>query len=265
MTNIQEKLTPSDIVKGSGGAGGAGKSGLEDGYDIVIKDLSYTYPDGTRALLNVNLSVRRKESVAILGRNGAGKSSLLHTLPGLIMPHGEIEISGIRLTEKSVRDVRKKIGIVFQNPEDQLFCPTVYEDVAFGPNNMALSENEIERRVKGAISAMGLDGFEDRSAHHLSHGEKKRAAIATILSMEPEIVAFDEPAANLDPEGVHSLKKIINGIDKTKLIITHDIKLAADLATRAVVMDEGSIIADMPIGKLSSDTKLLRELKLYFD
>jgi energy-coupling factor transporter ATP-binding protein EcfA2 len=181
------------------------------------------------------------------------------------MPEGVIEISSIPLTEKSVRAIRKKIGIVFQNPEDQLFCPTVYEDVAFGPNNMDLSEEEIDSRIKGAISAMGLSGFENRSAHHLSHGEKKRAAIATILSMEPDIVAFDEPAANLDPEGVHSLKNIINSIEKTKLIITHDINLAADLASRAIVMEGGRIIADMPMKKLISDRKLLKEMKLYFD
>ena len=236
-----------------------------DGCDIVIEDVSYTYPDGTGALFGIDLVVKRKESVAILGKNGAGKSTLLHTLPGLIMPAGKVEISGIHLTETSVREVRKKIGIVFQNPEDQLFCPTVYEDVAFGPNNMGLDEDEIERRVTGAISSMGLSGLEDRSAHHLSHGEKKRAAIATILSMEPDIVAFDEPAANLDPEGIHSLKKIINGIDKTKLIITHDVNLASDLATRAVVMDGGRIVADMPMGRLISDKNLLKELKLLFD
>lgn len=262
MTTLQRKSTSP----GKGGKEKGNRSNTSaDSYDIVIKNVSYTYPDGTKALLNIDLSIRSKESVAILGRNGAGKSSLLHTLPGLIMPEGEIEISGIPLTEKSVRTVRKKIGIVFQNPEDQLFCPTVYEDVAFGPNNMDLSEEEIEQRVKGAISAMGLSGFENRSAHHLSHGEKKRAAIATILSMEPEIVAFDEPAANLDPEGIHSLKKIINSIDKTKLIITHDIKLAADLATRAVVMDQGRIVADLPMNKLSLDRKRLKEMKLYFD
>ncbi len=244
---------------------GRGMGLSRDGYDIVIEDVSYTYPDGTDALFGINLAVKRKESVAILGRNGAGKSTLLHTLPGLIMPKGKVEISGISLTEKSVRDVRKKIGIVFQNPEDQLFCPTVYEDVAFGPNNMGLDEDEIERRVRGAISAMGLSGLEDRSAHHLSHGEKKRAAIATILSMEPDIIAFDEPAANLDPEGVHSLKKIINNIDKTKLIITHDVKLASDLATRAVVMENGRIVTDTSIKELLSDLKRLREMKLFFD
>jgi cobalt/nickel transport system ATP-binding protein len=260
MTNIERKSSGT----GAGGSAGKAKS-TTDGCDIVIKGLSYTYPDGTEALFNIDLVIKSKESVAILGKNGAGKSTLLHTLPGLIMPVGEIEVSGIRLSEKSVREVRKKIGIVFQNPEDQLFCPTVYEDVAFGPNNMGLTEDEIEKRVRGAITAMGLTGLEGRSAHHLSHGEKKRAALATILSMEPDIVAFDEPAANLDPEGVHSLKKIIRGIDKTKLIITHDVKLAADLATRAVVMDGGRIVTDMPIGRLVSDKKLLRELKLLFD
>ncbi len=227
--------------------------------------MSFTYHDGTRALNGVNLSIEKNESVAILGKNGAGKSTLLLTLPGLIMGEGHIAIAGIELTEKSVRAVRKKIGIVFQNPEDQLFCPTVYEDVAFGPNNMGLSKEEVERRVTGAISAMGLSGFEKRSAHHLSHGEKKRAAIATILSMKPDIVAFDEPTANLDPEGVHDLKRVINSIEKTKLIITHNIDLALDLATRGIVMDKGKIVADMPIDELLSDKKLLKDLKLYFD
>lgn len=262
MTNTKRKSSETEV---NGATTGGKKGNPPDGCDIVIKDLSYTYPDGTEALFDIDLVIKSKESVAILGKNGAGKSTLLHTLPGLIMPKGEIEISGILLSEKSVREVRKKIGIVFQNPEDQLFCPTVYEDVAFGPNNMGLPDDEIERRVRRAITAMGLTGLEGRSAHHLSHGEKKRAALATILSMEPDIVAFDEPAANLDPEGVHSLKNIIKSIDKTKLIITHDIKLASDLTTRAIVMDEGRIVADMPIGKLSSDKNLLKELKLLFD
>lgn len=234
-------------------------------FDVEIKNLTYTYPDGTKALSDINLSVAPGESVAILGPNGAGKSTLLLTLPGLIFGKGEITICGLKLTEKSVRDVRKKIGLVFQNPEDQLFCPTVYEDVAFGPKNMGLDEDGVKERVESALSSMGLLGYEGRSAHHLSFGEKKRASIATILSMDPEVVAFDEPTANLDPEGVFDLKGVIRGIEKTKLIVTHDIRLASELADRGVVISDGSIIADMPIRDLTADIDYLKELKLYFD
>ena len=234
-------------------------------YDIEIKNLSYTYPDGTVALSGINISVERGESVALLGPNGAGKSTLILALPGLIYGTGEIIISGMTLTRSSVRDIRRKVGIVFQNPDDQLFCPTVYDDVAFGPENMGLKEYEVADRVKSALSSMGISDLEKRSAHHLSFGEKKRASIATILSMDPEIIAFDEPTANLDPEGVHGLKKVISDIKKTKLIVTHDINLALDLSSRAIVMNSGKIIEDMPTKKLASDKKHLKEMKLFFN
>jgi cobalt/nickel transport system ATP-binding protein len=234
-------------------------------YEIEIRNLSYTYPDGTKALSGINISVESGESVAVLGPNGAGKSTLILALPGLIYGTGEIVISGTTLTKNSVRDIRRKVGIVFQNPDDQLFCPTVHDDVAFGPENMGLKNEEVDLRVKHALSSMGITDLEKRSAHHLSYGERKRASIATILSMDPEIIAFDEPTANLDPEGVHELKKVISGIKKTKLIVTHDINLALDLSSRAVVMNNGKIIEDMPTKKLASDKKYLKEMKLFFN
>jgi cobalt/nickel transport system ATP-binding protein len=237
----------------------------ENIWDIEVKDLTYFYPDGTSGLSRVNLSVAPGESVAILGPNGAGKSTLLLMLAGLIIGEGDITIRGIRLTEKSIREIRKRVGIVFQNPDDQLFCPTIYDDAAFGPRNMGLNDTEIHRRVHEALDAMGLLGYEDRSSQHLSIGEKKRASIATILTMDPEIIAFDEPSANLDPEGIHELKKVITSIDKTKLIVTHDIALAARLATRGVVMRNGTIIEDLPMKRLAGDKELLKKLKLLFD
>jgi cobalt transport protein ATP-binding subunit len=233
-------------------------------WDVEIEGLSYAYPDGTTGLSGINLRIGPGESVAILGPNGAGKSTLLLTLPGLISGTGTITIEGIELTQKTVRDVRRRVGIVFQHPDDQLFCPTVYDDIAFGPKNMGLSDEEIRRRVNAAILSMGLNGYEGRSSHHLSVGEKKRASIATILTMDPSVIAFDEPSANLDPEGVNELKKVIKSITKTKIIVTHDIFLARELATRAVVMKSGTIIEDMPMKRLASDRKRLRELKLLF-
>jgi cobalt transport protein ATP-binding subunit len=232
---------------------------------IQISDLSYTYPDGTRGLAGLSLSISSGQSVAILGPNGAGKSTLLLTLPGLIFGTGRIVVSGIPVSPRTVREVRKRVGIVFQNPDDQLFCPTVYDDVAFGPENMGLSENEVRRRTEDALSSMGLSGYGHRSSHHLSYGEKKRASIATILAMDPAIIAFDEPSANLDPEGVHDLSAVINAITKTKIVVTHDIMLAGKLADRAVVMREGRIIEDMPMNKFSNDKKRQRDLKLAFD
>jgi cobalt/nickel transport system ATP-binding protein len=236
----------------------------DNGPDIEVKDFSYTYPDGNRGLVGVSLDVSSGESVAILGPNGAGKSTLLLALPGLITGTGSITVGGVRLTGRSLREVRRRVGIVFQNPDDQLFCPTVYDDIAFGPRNMGLDDEEIERRVGDALRSMGLSGYERRSSHHLSVGEKKRASIATILAMDPDIIAFDEPSANLDPEGTSDLKKVIRSIKKTKIIVTHDVALARDLATRAVVMRAGSVVEDMPMERLATDKKRLRELKLLF-
>ena len=235
-----------------------------NGWDVEIDDLSYTYPDGNQGLSGVSLRISSGESVAILGPNGAGKSTLLLALPGLIFGTGSITVGGIRLTQRSVRDVRKRVGIVFQNPDDQLFCPTVYDDIAFGPKNMGLPDGEVNRRVTAALVAIGLTGYEARSSHHLSAGEKRRASIATILAMDPRIVAFDEPSANLDPEGVKDLKKVIKSIRKTKIIVTHDVFLAREVATRGVVMRSGTIIEDMPMESLASNKKRLRELKLLF-
>jgi cobalt/nickel transport system ATP-binding protein len=232
---------------------------------IQINDLSYTYPDGTRGLAGVTLSVPPGQSVAILGPNGAGKSTLLLTLPGLIFGTGRIVVSGMPVTPRTVREVRKRVGIVFQNPDDQLFCPTVYDDVAFGPENMGLSDEEVKRRTRDALSSMGLSAYERRSSHHLSYGEKKRASIATILAMDPAIIAFDEPSANLDPEGVHDLCTVIGTITKTKIVVTHDIALAGKLADRAVVMREGRVIEDMPMHDLSGNRKRQRDLRLAFD
>jgi cobalt/nickel transport system ATP-binding protein len=166
---------------------------------IQIEHLSYDYPDGTPALRDIHLEVCRHESVAILGPNGAGKSTLLYHLNGTLMGEGEMVILGIPVEKNNVKEIRRRVGLVFQSPEDQLFCPTVFDDVAFGPLNMGLDEREVQHRVEKALETMGLKGFEGRSAHHLSEGEKKRVALATVLSMDSEILALDEPTDPIHP------------------------------------------------------------------
>jgi cobalt/nickel transport system ATP-binding protein len=224
---------------------------------IQISHLSYDYPDGTAALRDIHLQVYQHESVAILGPNGAGKSTLLYHLNGTLMGEGEVVILGIPVEKNHLKEIRRRVGLVFQSPEDQLFCPTVFDDVAFGPLNMGLDEEEIRRRVEKALETMGLKGFEGRSAHHLSEGEKKRVALATVLSMDSEILAFDEPTDNLDPAGSRLLIERIRSIPQTKVIVTHHLPVAVDLCERAVLLHEGRKIEDLSMGELLKDRTLL--------
>ena len=224
---------------------------------IDISHLSYHYPDGTPALRDIHLEVYQHESVAILGPNGAGKSTLLYHLNGTLMGDGKVIILGIPVDGKNLKEIRKRVGLVFQSPEDQLFCPTVFDDVAFGPLNMGLDEEKIQRRVKKALEMMGLKGFEGRSAHHLSEGEKKRVALATVLSMDSEILAFDEPTDNLDPVGSRMLIERIQSIPQTKVIVTHHLPVAVDLCERAILLSEGRKIEDLSMRELLSNRPLL--------
>jgi len=224
---------------------------------IQIEHLSYAYPDGTPALRDIHLEVYQHESVAILGPNGAGKSTLLYHLNGTLMGEGEVIIQGIPVEKNHLKEIRRRVGLVFQSPEDQLFCPTVFDDVAFGPLNMGLEEEDVRHRVEKALGMMGLKGFEARSAHHLSEGEKKRVALATVLSMDSEILALDEPTDNLDPPGSRLLIERIRSIPQTKIIVTHHLPVAVDLCERAVLLFGGRKIEDLSMKELLKDRTLL--------
>jgi cobalt/nickel transport system ATP-binding protein len=194
---------------------------------ICIRDLSYTYPDGTEALKEVSLEISRGESVALLGPNGAGKSTLTLHLNGILKgKEGSVEIFGDKIGEADLKKIRKRVGIVFQDPDDQLFMPTLFDDLAFGPMNLELPQDEVKERVEIALRKVGLSGFEDRMPHHLSFGQKKRAAFAAVLSMEPDILVLDEPTLNLDPRSRFEVIHVIEELHKegkTIIIATHDV------------------------------------------
>ena len=225
---------------------------------IEIKNLSFTYPDGHRGLKNVNLVVCPGENVAVIGPNGAGKSTLLLHLNGILRGNSTVKICGLVVEEKSLKQIRKKVGLIFQDPEDQLFSLNVFDDVAFGPINMGYSESEVKRRVAQALEWVGMVGYEQRSPHHLSVGEKKRIAIATVLALGPEILVIDEPTSNLDPRSKWSLVELLNQLPITKIIATHDLELVRALCHRTVVMDEGKIAADGKTESILNDIHLLK-------
>lgn len=224
---------------------------------VRVADLDYSYPDGTTALRAINLVVRRGESLALMGPNGAGKSTLSLHLNGILTGTGKVEIMGLEVNKKNLREVRGMVGLVFQDPDDQLFSPTVREDVAFGPLNQRLSPGLVEEAVRQALSWVGMEGSEDRSPHHMSFGEKKRISLATVLSMEPRILVLDEPASNLDPRGRRELLQLINSLEVTKLIVTHDLDMARSCCGRVAVMDRGRIVADGRTDMVLSDSELL--------
>jgi len=230
---------------------------LKSEIAIRVENLSYVYPDGTLALQEINLTVRKGESVALMGPNGAGKSTLTLHLNGILKGKGRVEIHGLEVNKQNIRKIRRLVGLVFQDPDDQLFSSTVKEDVAFGPLNMGISPDLVEFSVKRALEWVGMSGSEDRSPHHLSLGEKKRVSIATVLAMEPEILVLDEPGANLDPRGRREISELIKTLKGTKLVVTHDLDMAAQICDRAVILLSGRIIADGPIRDILSDSALL--------
>jgi cobalt/nickel transport system ATP-binding protein len=225
---------------------------------IDIKRLSFTYPDGHRGLSNIDLVVYLGENVALIGPNGAGKSTLLLHLNGILRGNSTVKICGLTVVEKNLKEIRKKVGLIFQDPEDQLFSLNVFDDVAFGPINMGYSESEVKRRVAQALEWVGMTGYEQRSPHHLSVGEKKRIAIATVLALSPEILVIDEPTSNLDPRSKWSLVELLNQLPITKIIATHDLELVRALCHRTVVMDEGKIAADGKTESILNDILLLK-------
>ncbi len=228
---------------------------------IQVTHLSYRYHDGTEALRGVSFSVTTGECVGLLGPNGSGKSTLLLHLNGILPEKldadGAVRILGQPVTPDNVETVRRQVGLVFQDPDDQLFCPSVAEDVAFGPRQLELTEAEVKARVEKALAQAGLAGFGHRATHHLSHGEKRRACLAGVLACEPSILVLDEPTSDLDPRGRREFKALLRQITATKLIATHDLELVVELCTRAIVLDRGTVVADGPVTELLDNEELM--------
>ena len=235
---------------------------------LATKNLSFTYPDGTEALKNVNIQIKKGEKIAIMGPNGAGKSTLFSHFNGLSEPtSGHVEIDGEKIvfTREELLKVRQKVGIVFQDPNDQLFAPTVKEDVAFGPMNLGLDYDEVNARIKEALEMVGMSGFEDKTPHHLSGGQQKRVAIAGIIAMRPEIMILDEPTAGLDPEGVDKVLNILNKLNEegmSIIISSHDIEMVNHFADKIFVLYGGEIIAKGDKHQIFSDKELLKKAHL---
>ena len=226
-------------------------------HSIEVQNLSYSYPDGHPALRQVSLHIQPGEKVALVGPNGAGKSTLILHLIGILSGKGDIRVAGLPVTKENLAKVRARVGMVFQNPDDQLFSLTVYEDVAFGPVYQGLPQAEVRARVEEALAVVDMRDYGQRVSHHLSMGEKKRIAIATVLSMKPEVLVLDEPTAGLDPQARRSLINLLDELPMTMLVSTHDMMMVRDLFRRTVIMDEGQIVADGPTGQLLEDGALL--------
>lgn len=224
---------------------------------VQIEHLSYVYPDGNAALHDLSLSVAEGEKVAIVGANGAGKSTLLLHLNGILQSNGAVRVGGLAVLKRNLKSIRQQVGLVFQNPDDQLFCPSVFDDVAFGARNLDLPEDEVRRRVERSLASVGLAGFGERSAFHMSMGEKRRAAIATVLAMDARLIALDEPTSNLDPRGRREIIALLRDLGRTQLLVTHDLDMVRDLATRVVVLARGRTVADGAPGAVLSDRALL--------
>jgi energy-coupling factor transporter ATP-binding protein EcfA2 len=212
---------------------------------IQVANLTYRYHDGTEALRGVSFSVAQGECVGLLGPNGSGKSTVL------------LHVLGQPVTPDNIETIRRQVGLVFQDPDDQLFCPTVEEDVAFGPEQLGLSEAEVKARVTSALAQVGLEGFGRRATHHLSHGEKRRACLAGVMACEPTVLVLDEPTSDLDPRGRREFKALLRRVTATKLIATHDLELVVELCSRAIVLDHGSVVADGLVVDLLNDEELM--------
>jgi len=229
---------------------------------IEIRSLSFCYPDGIRALDDVTIEIHRDEAVGIVGPNGAGKSTLLLHLNGLLRGTGSVRIMGMEVNGHNMREIRQAVGLVFQDPEDQLFTPTVYDDVAFGLLYARVPPPEINARVERALSAVGLRGFESRSAHHLSFGEKKKVSLATVLALEPGIIALDEPTSNLDPGSRDEFIRLLGSCKGTKIVATHDLDLVVEMCDRVVLLSGGKVVADGSTAEILGDRSLMERHRL---
>lgn len=228
-----------------------------DGDILQVSDLHFAYPDGHAALRGVSLNLCEGEKAALVGPNGAGKSTLMLHFNGILGLGGPVRVAGLPVEDHNLPVIRALVGLVFQNPDDQLFSPTVFEDVAFGPLHMGLPEAEVHQRVQEALAAVQMEDFGERLSHHLSVGQKKRIAIATVLSMRPKIMVLDEPSAGLDPRARRSLINFLQELPITMLVSTHDLHMVRDLFPRMIIMDDGLIVADGPTDTLLEDQGLL--------
>jgi len=228
---------------------------------IAVSGLSYRYPDGHDALLDVSFTLAPGERVALIGPNGAGKSTLLLHLNGLLPdrppPKPMVTVDGLPVAEANLREVRRRVGLLFQDPDDQLFCPTVWEDVAFGPRQLGLREPELSRLVTESLAQVGLAGFEERLPHHLSRGEKRRACLAGLLACDARVLVLDEPTSDLDPRGRRELMALLSRLPVAQLIATHDLEFVVEICPRTIVLDGGRIVADGPTRRLLDDEPLM--------
>jgi len=226
---------------------------------VRAEGIEYAYPDGTRALDGVSFDICGGERVAFVGANGAGKSTLLLTLNGILRCDGLVSIHGVTVQEKNMKDIRRMVGIVFENPDDQLFCPTVLDDVMFGPLNMGLSRKDSAAKAQKALADVGLCGLGGKSPFHLSHGQKKRVAMATTLSMDCQVLALDEPTSGLDPKGGKEMIKLMGSLGGTLIVATHDFGLVRDLCSRVIILSNGKKAAEGTPSAMLSDSALLEE------
>ncbi|MDD2643091.1 MAG: ATP-binding cassette domain-containing protein [Methanobacteriaceae archaeon] len=235
---------------------------------LETQDLTFTYPDGTQALKNINMSINKGEKVAVMGANGAGKSTLFSHFNGLSQPtSGIVKINGeeMKYDKKSLLKIRQKVGVVFQNPDDQLFAPTVQEDVAFGPMNLGLDLNEVDKRVEKSLKMVGMEGFEEKPPHHLSGGQQKRVSIAGIIAMDPELMIIDEPTAGLDPQGVDQVLTILNHLNEkgmTLLVSSHNVELITEFANKIFIVHDGEIINEGSTNDVFSNHEILKKAHL---
>jgi cobalt/nickel transport system ATP-binding protein len=230
---------------------------------LDVRGLAFAYPDGHQALFGVDLHVHRGERVALLGPNGAGKTTLVLHLNGILEAGaGTVSVSGLPVVRENHLEIRRRVGIVFQDPDDQLFMPTVRDDVAFGPANLGLRGEALEARVAAALEAVAMREFADRAPHHLSFGQRRRVAIATVLAMEPEILVLDEPSSNLDPTSRRELGELVQSLDVTVLMVTHDLPFALQLCERSVILSDGVVAADGPTRTVLRDDGLLKAHRL---
>jgi len=230
---------------------------------LDVRGLAYAYPDGHQALFGVDLHVHQGERVALLGPNGAGKTTLVLHLNGILAAGaGSVTVSGLPVVKEHLQEIRRRVGIVFQDPDDQLFLGTVRQDVAFGPANLGVRGAALETRVREALDLVGMADFVDRPPHHLSFGQRRRVAVATVLAMQPEILVLDEPSSNLDPASRRELADILRSLDVTVLMVTHDLPYAMELCPRSVVLSDGAVVADGATYDLLTDAPLMAAHRL---
>jgi cobalt/nickel transport system ATP-binding protein len=247
MTNDEVRMTKEDRSP-------------NDVAALEVREMRHRYDDGTEALRGVSFAVGEGECVGLIGPNGAGKSTLMLHLNGILPLKagcGTISVAGLRLGTDNIHEIRRRVGVLFQSPDDQLFCPTVFEDVAFGPAQFGLGEEEIRRRADDSLARVGLAGFGSRSPHHLSLGEKRRVCLAGVLACEPTLLVLDEPTSNLDPRGRRELAALLREIPATKIIATHDLELVVELCPRVLVLDGGRIVAEGATHTILADEPLM--------